>query len=83
MTPSSHRCIQFLVRALRFSATTPQDGLVVKSGIEANRYEKGIKVADNEMRKLSLTRDNWHGDWNDIISPQNYMVFLGRYYGTL
>ncbi|MCR5812907.1 MAG: hypothetical protein K6G15_00245, partial [Desulfovibrio sp.] len=36
-----------------------------------NTYEKGIKVTDSEMQEFNLTRDEWHGDWNYIISPQN------------
>lgn len=53
------------------SATTTQEGLKVQSGIDTNTYKKGIKVTDSEIAELSLTRDEWHGEWNYVISPQN------------
>ena len=53
------------------ATTTTREGLVVKSGIDTNEYAKGIKVTDEEIRGFSLSRDEWHGDWNYVISPQN------------
>lgn len=53
------------------AATTTETGLRIKATLDANMYEKGIKVTDNEMRELSLARDEWHGDWNYVISPKN------------
>ena len=53
------------------ASTTTREGLVVKSGIDTNEYAKGIKVTDEEIRGFSLSRDEWHGDWNYVISPQN------------
>jgi hypothetical protein len=53
------------------ASTTTREGLVVQSGIDTNEYAKGIKVTDEEIRGFSLSRDEWHGDWNYVISPQN------------
>lgn len=53
------------------ASTTTEKGLSVKVGVDINTYEKGIKVTDSEMQEFNLTRDEWHGDWNYIISPQN------------
>ncbi len=34
------------------------------------QYEKGIKVTEKEMKSLNIERDEFHGEWNYIISPQ-------------
>jgi hypothetical protein len=36
----------------------------------ADPYQKGIKVTDAEMDSLSITRDDFHPEWNYTISPQ-------------
>jgi len=50
--------------------TTPQTGLQIKADIDCNEYEKGIKVSDDEMEKLHIDRDDFHGEWNYKIMPQ-------------
>jgi hypothetical protein len=35
----------------------------------ANLYPKGIKVSDEEMQAINITRDEFHGEWNYTISP--------------
>ena len=37
--------------------------------IDANLYPKGIKVSDEEMPAINITRDEFHGEWNYTISP--------------
>ena len=37
--------------------------------LDTNRYEKGIKVTDEEMESVRLKRDKFHGDWNYRIEP--------------
>ncbi|MBU2601664.1 MAG: hypothetical protein KKA32_17825, partial [Actinobacteria bacterium] len=32
-------------------------------------YEKGIKVRDEELAAVNLTRDAFHGEWNYAIAP--------------
>ena len=51
-------------------ATTTQQGLKIKAGLDENRYEAGIKVTDEEMASLSITPDLFHGEWNYRINPQ-------------
>ncbi len=33
-------------------------------------YPIGIKVSDEDMDMLNITRDPFHGDWNYTIQPQ-------------
>jgi hypothetical protein len=39
--------------------------------LDANSYPKGIKVSDDEFASIRLTRDNFHGEWNYTIAPNN------------
>ena len=38
-------------------------------GTHGNEYPIGVKVSDGRMTALSLRRDELHGDWNYILSP--------------
>jgi len=50
-------------------ATTTTTGLVVKANIDENIYLTGVKVTEMEKQKLNIVRNNFHGEWNYIISP--------------
>lgn len=52
------------------AATTTRTGLLVKCGIDQNHYPKGIKIKDEEMKKINLERAEFHGEWNYIIKAQ-------------
>jgi hypothetical protein len=60
----SHQVIVQLI-----GATTTKTGLKVCCEIDGNLYPKGITVTEHEMRAISLTRDEFHGEWNYTISP--------------
>lgn len=49
--------------------TTTQSGLIVKSGLDSNNYEKGIKVTDKELATLNIYKEEFHGEWNYTIHP--------------
>lgn len=51
------------------ASTTTNTGLKIKCGVDNSKYETGIKVSDEEMENLNITRNNFHGEWNYIISP--------------
>ena len=51
------------------SATTTATGLTVKCVIDYNEYKKGIEVSDEELEKVNLVKDDFHGDWNYSIVP--------------
>ena len=49
--------------------TTTRQGLTIRAELDENEYPTGIKVTDEQMAALSLSRDRFHGDWNYTISP--------------
>ena len=52
------------------SHTTTTKGLTVCAVVDQNIYPIGVKVTDEEMEKLNILRDAFHGDWNYTIRPQ-------------
>jgi hypothetical protein len=62
----SHQVIIDLI-----AATTTTTGLTVKSKIDTNFYEKGLKVSDQQMAELQLQREKFHGDWNYRLLPRS------------
>jgi hypothetical protein len=61
----SHQVIVQLI-----GATTTETGLKVTCEIDGGLYPKGIKVSNDEMETLNITRADFHGEWNYTISPQ-------------
>jgi len=55
------------------SSTTTKAGLIVKSAIDDNYYEKGIKVSDKELEQVKLKRHEFHGEWNYTIRHKRKM----------
>ena len=53
------------------ASTTTRTGLTVKCELDNNKYPKGIKVPDDELKLVNLTCDEFHGDWNYTIKPNN------------
>jgi len=62
----SHQVIIDLI-----AATTTKTGLTVKSKIDTNMYEPGLKVSDQQMAELQLRREKFHGDWNYKLLPRS------------
>jgi len=52
------------------SHTTTKHGLTVQAMVDQNSYPLGIKVSDEDMGSLAITRDAFHGEWNYTIRPQ-------------
>ncbi len=52
------------------SHTTTKQGLTVTAVKDTNSYPTGIKVSDEDLATLSITREAFHGDWNYSIQPQ-------------
>jgi hypothetical protein len=50
-------------------STTTQKGLRVKCGLDTNEYEKGIKVSDQDLQELNISKNEFHGEWNYWVSP--------------
>jgi hypothetical protein len=51
-------------------ATTTKAGLKVESALDTRSYQKGIKVSDAEMKRLDITGDQFHPEWNYSIIPR-------------
>jgi hypothetical protein len=51
------------------SATTTETGLAVKCVVDQNEYKKGIEVSNEELEKVNLLKDDFHGEWNYSIAP--------------
>jgi hypothetical protein len=49
------------------SHTTTSQGLIVRCAIDDTRYEKGIKVSDDELQSVGVKKHAFHGDWNYTI----------------
>ena len=49
---------------------TTKKGLKVKCELDENKYEIGKKVSDKEFDKINIIRDEFHGNWNYMISPK-------------
>ena len=56
--------------ALQITGTTTNAGLTVACQLDANAYEKGIKIPDAEMAALNLKPASFHGEWNYTIAPR-------------
>ena len=53
------------------SSTTTDTGLNVKCTLDTNQYPSGIKVEDEELEGINITRNCFHGEWNYVISPHD------------
>jgi len=49
--------------------TTTAKGLKVKCRLDRRKYPTGRKVTDEEMQRVNLERNKFHGDWNYVIKP--------------
>lgn len=60
----SHEVIVSLI-----SSTKTETGLKVKCRLDKKKYPVGIRVSDEDMKKINIKRDKFHGEWNYIIYP--------------
>jgi len=49
--------------------TTTEAGLRIKAQLDTKRYKTGIKVLDDELAAVCITRHSFHGEWNYTITP--------------
>jgi Rhodopirellula transposase DDE domain len=50
-------------------ATTTTTGLTVTAQLDPGAYPTGVKINDQQMAKLPITHDPWHGEWNYTLHP--------------
>ena len=51
------------------SHTKTKEGLEVTAVKDGNVYPTGLKVTDDELAALNLSRHSFHGEWNYTIKP--------------
>jgi transposase len=51
------------------AGTKNTTGLKVSAALDQGKYPKGKKVSKQEMERLNLLRNDFHGEWNYQISP--------------
>ncbi len=52
------------------AATTTRTGLRVRAALDTGSYPTGVRVSDQEMAALPITRHDWHSDWNYTLHPR-------------
>jgi hypothetical protein len=77
-----HRMFSFITRNWRgrplvdrativnlIGATSTREGLKIRCELDSNEYPNGVKVPDDLLAAVNLTRHEFHGDWNYTIRP--------------
>jgi len=52
------------------SGTTTAKGLAVSCRLDRRKYPSGRKVTDEEMKRIRITPQAFHGEWNYVIRPR-------------
>ncbi len=52
------------------SGTTTAKGLAVSCRLDRHKYPSGRKVTDEEMKRIRITPQAFHGEWNYVIRPR-------------
>jgi hypothetical protein len=52
------------------AATKTEKGLVVTSQLDRQIYQKGIQITDEQLQKINLKKDKFHGEWNYSIKKR-------------
>jgi hypothetical protein len=60
----SHQVIVNLI-----ARTTTRAGLRVRAELDRKHYPTGIKVSDEQLAKVRIKKNDFHGDWNYDIIP--------------
>lgn len=58
----SHEVIVNLI-----GSTTTQSGLTINAELDTNLYPKGIRISDEELETVNLTKASFHSEWNYTI----------------
>lgn len=54
--------------------TRTKTGLHIEAALDERTYEKGVKVTDEEMERLNLYQESFHGEWNYRLEPRRRKV---------
>lgn len=50
-------------------STRTRTGLTIRAALDTTAYPTGVKVSDEDLSKINLTRASFHGEWNYSIAP--------------
>jgi len=50
--------------------TTTRTGLIVKAALDTNRYPDKIKVTDEQLGRVRIKPNEFHGEWNYTLLPR-------------
>jgi hypothetical protein len=50
--------------------TKTTQGLRIEAMLDEKHYEKGIEISDEELQKVNLHKETFHGEWNYKIFPK-------------
>lgn len=50
--------------------TTTAKGLKVTCRLDRRKYPTGRKITDEEMKRINIERNKFHGEWNYVIKPR-------------
>ena len=62
--------VSYQVIVQLIAATKTRSGLTVKAYMYKRKYKKGIKVSKDELQRMSIEKEDFHGEWNYSIRPQ-------------
>ena len=51
------------------NGTKTKTGLTVKAKIDEKIYQTGIKINDEDLKKINIEKNLFHNEWNYIIKP--------------
>jgi hypothetical protein len=49
--------------------TTTKKGLIIQAELDTNTYPTGIEVTDEDLARVRIEPDAFHGEWNYRILP--------------
>ena len=50
--------------------TRTKNGLKISTDIDTGIYETGKKISDDDLEKINMTMDEFHGNWNYTIGSR-------------
>ena len=50
--------------------TTTKGGLQIQAGLDEGSYPTGREVTEDQMARIAIERDKFHGEWNYTVSPE-------------
>lgn len=52
------------------SNTKTKKGLTISAELDERLYETGTKITEEQMKTIAITKCNFHGEWNYLLSPR-------------